>query len=85
MTADTLAIPAPSRRREPRHDGIEQAREDAAQAVAGLHAHELLCAERYSQLLSRVGRLEAIVIASAGAVIVGMFGLLTTMLLMRWR
>ncbi len=69
----------------PRHAGEtasqRNAREEAHQALTGLHSHEALCADRYGLLLWRVGRLEAIVLASAGTLIVAMGGLLITILL----
>lgn len=40
-----------------------------------LTVHEAVCAERYAALLARLGRLERILIAVAGALIAGMGGL----------
>jgi len=40
-----------------------------------LSVHEAVCAERYAALLARLGRLERILIAVAGALIAGMGGL----------
>lgn len=37
-----------------------------------LSTHEAVCAERYSSILSRMSRMEKIMIAVAGAIIVGL-------------
>lgn len=39
-----------------------------------LAIHEAVCAERYASLLSRMGRLEKIIIAVAGILLTGMAG-----------
>ena len=45
----------------------------AATATAGkLATHEAICAERYAGILSRIGRLEALIVAAAGSVIAGL-------------
>jgi hypothetical protein len=42
--------------------------------------HEAVCAERYQTFIQRVDRLESLIIQTAGALIVGMAGLLVTIL-----
>jgi hypothetical protein len=46
-----------------------------------LTSHEAVCAERYQTFIQRVDRLEYLIIRTAGALIVGMAGLLTAILL----
>lgn len=46
-----------------------------------LVTHEAICAERYSTFIARVDRLEKLLIKSAGALIVGMAGVIITILL----
>jgi len=46
-----------------------------------LVTHEAICAERYSTFITRVDRLEKLLIKSAGALIVGMAGVIITILL----
>lgn len=55
---------------------------------ARLDTHEAVCAERYAKIIDkidsamwRIGRLEWLVMAVAGAVIVGMGGLIVTLAL----
>ncbi len=43
--------------------------------------HEAVCAERYQTFIQRVDRLESLIIQTAGALIVGMAGLLVAILL----
>jgi hypothetical protein len=57
-------------------------------AASRLDTHEAVCAERYGNLLAmlkstanRVGRLESLVWVVAGATIVGMAGLIVTLVL----
>lgn len=42
--------------------------------------HEAVCAERYQTFIQRVDRLESLIIQTAGALIVGMAGLLVAIL-----
>ena len=42
--------------------------------------HEAVCAERYQTFIQRVDRLESLIIKTAGALIVGMAGLLVTII-----
>lgn len=49
---------------------------DTDETAKRLAVHEAVCAERYQAILRRVGRLETIVIASSGTLIVGMAGLI---------
>jgi len=50
---------------------------EAAKEVQGkLNTHEAVCAERWKETIERIKRLELIMIASAGAVIVLMAGML---------
>lgn len=62
---------------------------DAEQVAADLAKHEAVCAERWKTAFNRfddiddsVKRIESIIIAAAGAIIVGGAGLVTTMWLM---
>lgn len=64
-----------------RHHTAASAHATAEQALLGLHAHEQVCAERYAGILSRIGRLEAIIIGSAGSLIFGMAGIIATLAL----
>ena len=61
----------------------------AEQVAADLAKHEAVCAERWKTAFNRfddiddsVKRIESIIIAAAGAIIVGGAGLVTTMWLM---
>ena len=45
-----------------------------------LTSHEAVCAERYQTFIQRVDRLESLIIKTAGALIVGMAGLLAAIL-----
>ncbi len=60
-------------------DGAEEV--DGGEALMRISAHERLCAWRYNELLSRVGRLEGIIVAAAGTIIVGMGGIILTLAL----
>lgn len=46
-----------------------------------LTSHEAVCAERYQTFIQRVDRLESLMIKTAGALIVGMAGILVTIVL----
>lgn len=46
---------------------------------ARLSTHEAVCAERYANILSRMGRVETLMIATAGAIILGMASLIITL------
>jgi hypothetical protein len=46
-----------------------------------LVSHEAVCAERYSTFITRVDRLEKLMIKTAGALIVGMAGVLMAIIL----
>ena len=43
-----------------------------------LTSHEAVCAERYQTFIKRVDRLESLIIQTAGALIVGMGGIVIT-------
>lgn len=43
--------------------------------------HEAVCAERYGTIIGRVGRLETLIIAAAGSLLVGMAALIVTLAL----
>ena len=43
-------------------------------------SHEAVCAERYQTFIQRVDRLESLIIKTAGALIVGMAGLLAAII-----
>lgn len=45
-----------------------------------LNSHEAVCAMRYEQINARLKRLETVLIKTAGAMIVGMTGLLAAIL-----
>ncbi len=45
-----------------------------------LTSHEAVCAERYNTFIQRVDRLESLMIKTAGALIVGMAGVIVTIL-----
>ena len=47
---------------------------------ARLATHEAVCAERYANLLSRLGRLETVMIGAAAALIGAMGALLLTLM-----
>jgi hypothetical protein len=51
------------------------------QLEAQLVTHEAVCAERYTTFIKRVDRLEAIAIGTAGTLIVGMAGIIITIIL----
>lgn len=46
-----------------------------------LTSHEAVCAERYQTFIQRVDRLEIILLAAAGTLIVGMGGIIMAILL----
>lgn len=46
-----------------------------------LVSHEAVCAERYSTFITRIDRLEKLFIKAAGVLIVGMAGLIVTIIL----
>ena len=46
-----------------------------------LTSHEAVCAERYNTFIQRVDRLESLMINTAGALIVGMAGVIVTILI----
>lgn len=46
-----------------------------------LVSHEAVCAERYNTFINRVDRLEKLLIKSAGVLIVGMAGVIATILM----
>jgi hypothetical protein len=46
-----------------------------------LTSHEAVCAERYQTFIKRVDRLESLIIQTAGALIVGMGGIVVTILM----
>lgn len=48
---------------------------------ARLNSHEAVCAMRYEQINARLKRLESVLMKSAGAMIVGMAGILAAILL----
>jgi hypothetical protein len=48
---------------------------------AKLIAHEVIGAERYSTLVKRLDRMEMILVGSAGTLIVGMAGVIVTIVL----
>ena len=45
---------------------------------ARLNSHELVCAERYEQINARLKRLERIIMNAAGALLIGMGGMVWT-------
>jgi VanZ family protein len=45
-----------------------------------LTSHEAVCAERYQTFIQRVDRLESLIFKTAGALIVGMAGILVAIL-----
>jgi len=51
------------------------------QLEAQLVTHEAVCAERYTTFIKRVDRLEAIAIGTASTLIVGMAGIIITIIL----
>lgn len=46
-----------------------------------LVSHEAVCAERYNTFIQRVDRLEKLLIKAAGVLIVGMAGLIVTIIM----
>lgn len=52
----------------------------AAEVAAGLEKHEAVCAERWNQILGRMGRMETIVIGAASSMLLGMGGIIWTLL-----
>jgi hypothetical protein len=55
---------------------------DARDVAAKLNTHEEVCAERYGQIRSRLNRLEAILIGTAGTLLLGMAGLVVKLMKM---
>ena len=47
---------------------------------ARLNSHEQVCAERYEQINARLKRLERIIMNAAGALLIGMGGVIMTFL-----
>jgi hypothetical protein len=47
---------------------------------ARLNSHELVCAERYDQINARLKRLERIIMNAAGALLLGMGGVIWSFL-----
>jgi hypothetical protein len=47
---------------------------------ARLNSHEAVCAERYDQINARLKRLEHIIMNAAGALLIGMAGVVWTFL-----
>lgn len=45
-----------------------------------LTTHEAVCAERYTTFIKRVDRLESLLLKATGALIVGMAGIIVTIL-----
>jgi hypothetical protein len=45
-----------------------------------LTSHEAVCAERYQTFIQRVDRLESLMVKTAGALIVGMAGILVAII-----
>jgi hypothetical protein len=43
---------------------------------ARMTAHEAVCAERWSTVKARLGRLEGIILVASGTMIVGLFGII---------
>lgn len=52
----------------------------ASELEKQLLTHEAVCAERYNTFITRVDRLEKIMLNAAGALIIGMAGILLTLL-----
>lgn len=69
MTAATIDRP------RPRNAG------DGSRALTRIDTHERVCAERWQQILARMDRMEKIMIGAAGTLIVGMGGLVVTLLM----
>lgn len=59
----------------PRSRGLSE----GAKALLRIETHEAVCAERWATVLSRMNRLEAIVISAAGVLITGMGALIVTL------
>lgn len=56
-------------------------REKTPDAHGRIDSHEEVCALRWGMVLSRMDRLERIMVTAAGTLIVGMAGLIVTLLL----
>ena len=52
----------------------------ALEALARIAAHIEICSVRYASILARVDRLERVIIGAAASVIVGLAGILGTLL-----
>lgn len=52
---------------------------EGAKALVRIEAHEAVCAVRWATVLSRMNRIEAIIIIAAGALITAMGGLVMTL------
>lgn len=50
-------------------------------ALARIDSHEKVCLVRWEQILKRMDRIEHIVVGTAGTLILGMAGLLATLLM----
>ena len=74
MTAAAFSADAARPRARRRHA-------DDIDAISRIQAHEDVCEVRQGQILKRLDRLEAMVIGSAGTLILGMGGLLVTLLM----
>jgi hypothetical protein len=53
---------------------------DGAEALHRIDTHEAVCAQRWEMILARIARLEAIVIGAAGTLILGMGGVIVTLM-----
>ena len=51
-------------------------RPTAAQVGAALETHEQVCAERYGGIITRLGKIEGMIVKAAAALILGMAGIL---------
>ncbi len=49
-------------------------RNNSGATASKLATHEAVCADRYLGIMSRIGRLEMLVIGTAGAIIIGLAG-----------
>lgn len=61
-----------------------RSRSTADEALARIETHEEVCTVRYEAILSRVDRLERVIIVAAGSVILGLMSLTATLLTFFW-
>jgi hypothetical protein len=62
-------------------DHLRPRDESVAELAARLDKHEEICALRWGQVLDSIGQIKAIMLGCAGTLIVGMAGIIVTLIL----